>query len=217
MSNILYFEGAGCAPRGEVENCRIRTAFHNADGKGIYLELIGNHIERRISDGQKYAADDCRMFVEFCFYLTGDNDDCNRSRIKITCKDINGDPIEYTKTTILNTVKSLGGQFEKIVVLPDLAGYRVHRDGGGYNFGDAFDFDPVLTVKRELIHSHYYNIERQEGKRYPNFSLWVDEDNPHTLHLLRHFNGYNKHWLIDTSVEDWRQTVRESTLGYYGC
>jgi len=38
----LYFECAGCVPCGEVENCRIRTAFHNDEGKAIYLEVTGN-------------------------------------------------------------------------------------------------------------------------------------------------------------------------------
>jgi len=28
----LFFEGAGCVERGELENCRIRTAFTNDKG-----------------------------------------------------------------------------------------------------------------------------------------------------------------------------------------
>lgn len=28
----LYFEGAGCIPANDVENCRIRTAFTNKAG-----------------------------------------------------------------------------------------------------------------------------------------------------------------------------------------
>ena len=31
MKKTLYFEGAGCVPRNDVENCRIRTAFTNKD------------------------------------------------------------------------------------------------------------------------------------------------------------------------------------------
>ena len=39
----LYFEGAGCIGTqvNDVENCRIRTAFRDNDGKEIYLELGG--------------------------------------------------------------------------------------------------------------------------------------------------------------------------------
>jgi len=36
----LFFEGAGAVERGDVENCRIRTAFTTNDGKKVYLELF---------------------------------------------------------------------------------------------------------------------------------------------------------------------------------
>ncbi len=42
MSKTLYFEGAGwdgCKAEYNGVNCRIRTAFHNNDGRMIYLEL----------------------------------------------------------------------------------------------------------------------------------------------------------------------------------
>lgn len=41
------------------------------------------------------------------------------------------------------------------------------------------------------------------------------------LHLLRHFNGYNKHYIINVesgeSVEDWVASMTEAPLGRYGC
>lgn len=40
---VLYFEGAGCAPCNDVENCRIRTAFTNKEGKKIYIEFISGY------------------------------------------------------------------------------------------------------------------------------------------------------------------------------
>ena len=42
----LYFEGAGCAPRAYVPNCRIRTAFHLDDGRPVYLEISGMETTR---------------------------------------------------------------------------------------------------------------------------------------------------------------------------
>lgn len=36
---VLYFEGAGCVPCNDVENCRIRTAFTNKEGKKFILNL----------------------------------------------------------------------------------------------------------------------------------------------------------------------------------
>ena len=37
MSKVLYFEGAGCVPCNDVENCRIRTAFTNNEGEKVYI------------------------------------------------------------------------------------------------------------------------------------------------------------------------------------
>ena len=44
MTKTLYFEGAGCVPRGEVENCRIRAAFTNDNGEKNYLEMNGMEV-----------------------------------------------------------------------------------------------------------------------------------------------------------------------------
>ena len=54
---------------------------------------------------------------------------------------------------------------------------------------------------------------------YPNFSLWVDEEDAGVLHLLRHFIGYNKHWVIRTdcgeTLDDWMGSMAEAPLGQY--
>jgi len=42
----LYFEGAGSATRGNMENCRIRTAFHSDNGESIYLEMSGVEVTK---------------------------------------------------------------------------------------------------------------------------------------------------------------------------
>lgn len=206
MKKILYFEGAGCAPRGEVENCRIRTAFHLNDGRAVYLELIGVETTKHSAPRVKQYA--VAGFVDFCFYVTGCSDDCNESQIpKYQHKTF-----EYTKKNILKLVNSLGCSFDEIVVLPDLAGYHVHGKGRAVNYGDKFLYDKSLTHRREEIRRHYYDHEKSEGKQYPNLSVWVDAENPAALHLLRHFSGFNKHWTIDPTAECWQDTVQETLL-----
>jgi len=75
----------------------------------------------------------------------------------------------------------------------------------------------MVTKLREEIKKHFYDLEKSEGKKYPNFSLWVDEKDIHLLHLLRHFNGYNKHWSIRTDTENWKDSIQETKLGKYAC
>lgn len=210
MERILYFEGAGCVPRGEVENCRIRTAFHNDKGDSIYLEIIGvevtKHSPARVKSFKNAG------FVDACYYILGDDDE-NKHNIHHR----NSKAFEYTKVEILNFVNSLGCSFDKVVILPDLAGYRVFKDGNGYNFGDNFIYNTETTARAEEIYQHYYELEKGEGKKYPNFSLWVDSDDPGLLHLLRHFNGYNKHWVVRSDVKNWQETVKETILGRCAC
>ena len=95
-----------------------------------------------------------------------------------------------------------------------------------------------MTARREVVYNKVYEIEKAEreadyakqGNPFlhhpgrvasPDFSLWVDEKDPGLLHLLRHFNGYNKHWTIRTDtgnkLEDWMSTAKETWLGQYGC
>ena len=205
----LFFEGAGCVPCGEVANCRIRTAFTNDEGKQIYLEMSGVEVTKNsVSSIKNYKN---AGFVDHCHYITGDQDDENKCLIQ------HQRVFEYTNANILGIVNALGCSFDQIIVLPDLAGYRVFREGKGqkYNFGDEFQFDLELTKKRESIYKHYYELEKTEGKKYPNFSLWVDQDDMNKLHLLRHFNGYNKHWLINIESEGW--IAEEAPLGRYAC
>jgi hypothetical protein len=148
-------------------------------------------------------------FLEFCYYFDGDINDAkswldSRSDFK---------HFEYTHENILNYVNTVcGGEFDEIVILPRLSGYRVHAKKGGYNLGDKFNFDQALMERRKEINKYYYDLEKAEGKEYPNFGAWVDEHNPSILHIIRRFNGYNKHWEIDVSAEDWRSTITQTPL-----
>ncbi len=215
MEKILYFEGAGWADADtskatDVGNCRIRTAFRNDKGEAIYLELTSCEVSKHSAPSlEKYTF---AGFVDSCHYILGDDDEnkhCIHHR--------NSKTFEYTKANILKFVNSLGCSFSEVVILPDLAGYRVFKDGGGHNFGDEFIFNAENTARAEEIHQYFYDLEKSEGKKYPNFSLWVDDADKGLLHLLRHFPGYNKHWTIRTDVENWQETIKEAKLGRCAC
>lgn len=216
MKKVLYFEGAGWADADsskatDMNNCRVRTAFTNDSGKKIYLELtslILNDKERK----KRFPVFNIAVgFIDACFYITGDHNDQNKNSIIHR----NNKAIEYNRANVLKFVNSLGCSFDKVITLPDLAGYRVHADKGGYNYGDEFVYSEELTKRAEQIYKYFYELEQSEGKRHPNFSLWVDENDRARLHLLRHFNGYNKHWTIK-NAESWQDTITDSTLGKYG-
>lgn len=209
----LYFEGAGWSgadiSKATVGNCRIRTAFHLKSGQAVYLELsaceVGKTSPARLQ-GYQYAG-----FVDHCFYITDDkpNDDCNKHRLAIE-RSYN---FEYDHASILKLVNTMGGDFDAVEVLPDLSGYRVHASRGGYNFGDEFVPDREAIKRAHEVHAYFHELEKKQGKQYPNFSLWNDEADKTKLHLLRHFNGYNKHWTIDVSRDDWQNTVTETGPG----
>lgn len=52
----LIFEGAGCVPCNDIENCRIRTRIKTKDGRIIYLECTS--LEKN---------EDFIGFVDYCF------------------------------------------------------------------------------------------------------------------------------------------------------
>lgn len=211
MAKTLYFEGAGLEGTGnpEVGNCRIRTAFHNDKGEAIYLEINGFEVSQKSASFLKkyqYAG-----MVDSCHYILGDDDENKHS-----IKDARHNTFEYTTAEIRKFVNSLGCSFGTVVILPDLAGYRVFKEHEGHNFGDEFQFNAERTARAKEVRQYFYDLEKSEGKEYPNLSLWVDQDSPEMLHLLRHFSGYNKHWVIQ-NVENWQETVRETILGKYAC
>lgn len=172
MKKILYFEGAGWPEadisKATVGNCRIRTAFRNDEGRAIYLEMSASEVGKHSAPSIQHLT--YAGFVTDCFYITGDSEDCNKRGI--VCR--NERVLEYNKENILGFVNWLGCSFDEIVILPDLAGYRVFGDNvkgiEHYNYGDEFQYNAELTNRAEEIHSHFYALEKSEGKQYPNFS-----------------------------------------------
>lgn len=185
----LYFEGAGCVPRGDLENCRIRTAFTLDNGKKVYLEIMGFEVTKHTA--AIYAGLTNVTYIDYCFYITGDKDDCQKNRIyEEDGKTIERQKhFEYNRENLLAFVNSLGASFDAVEILPDLAGYRVHKDGGGYNYGDEFYYDRERTAQAEKIKQYFYDFEKNElGKEYPNFSIYFAND---ILKVVIHYNRFN--------------------------
>lgn len=171
----LYFEGAGWSgadiSKATVGNCRIRTAFRLDDGRAVYLEIIACEVTKNSPEAWrpfKYAG-----FVDDFHYIDGDAARYPRGQFS---------PFEYDHAGILALVNSLGASFDAVEVLPDLGGYRVHADDGGYNYGDAFRPDRQLITAREEVHAYLHQKEVARGERFPCYSLWVDHEDPAVLH-----------------------------------
>jgi len=218
MKKTLYFEGAGWSDadisKNTIGNCRVRTAFINNEGRKIYFEASAATIynEKNKKEIERYW-----LYINHVFYITGDEDDCNNNRIKFDWQDLR-ENYNYSKEDITKWInKNLNCNFETIKVLPDLGGYSVHGENRTYNMMEDYNYNPELIRIREEIEKHFYEFEKSEGKKYPNFSLWVDTEDIHLLHLLRHFNGYNKHWSIRTDTDNWKDTITETKLGSYAC
>jgi len=194
MKKTLYLEGAGCVPCNDVENCRIRTAFTNKEGKKIYIEFLSGYKHTRQKNG-KVVSEPNYLSCDACFYITDDPeiDDCNKSRLSCE-RNQEIEKVEYTKENITAFVNQYcNADFDEIVVLDDLAGYRVHRDNGkyntpeGYNFGDVFNYDAELTRKR---------IEKVEEMK-KEFCALFNQKYDNTSYFIR-----NNQLIVRINVED---------------
>lgn len=237
---ILYFEGAGArfsdASKDAIIRCRIRTAFHLDDGRAVYLEIVGS--DRKGTPPHNYPEWRYTGFVVACFEITDEdpNEDERKYSFRDPCRNMT---VRYKNLDILEFVNGLEASFDAIQVLPALGGYKVFpmcqtcKGLERFNYGDEFVFDPEMLMKREAVYSFVYNLELAERKKdrstgegrfvhpsagadYPDFSLWVDEEDHNVLHLLRQFNGYQKHWTLRTdmgdTLSDWISTMEESSL-----
>lgn len=192
QKKILYFEGAGWVPCGNVENCRIRTAYKNKNDDIVYLELLGN---------AAYQWDNGHIDIAYITKPTTDKNgvihwnDCNSNQYE------NKQSFKYTKSEILRIVNtSFGGDFDEIVVLPNLAGYQVHKENVEkidyesyaecpFNLSDDFVFDKARTEQTEKIAKYFYDYEKNVmGKKYPDCSVYFKND---VLTVIMHYNCYN--------------------------
>lgn len=185
MKKTLYFEGAGCVPCNDVENCRIRTAFTNKEGKKIYIEFLRGYKNERKANG-KVVSEPNYLYYDSCHYITDDPeiDDCNKSRLDCE-RNQKIKKVKYTKENILAFVnKYCNADFDEIVVLDNLAGYRVfadiedpkkHNTYAMYNFGDVFNYDTELTKKRrEKVEKMKKEFCFLFNQKYDNTNYWVE-------------------------------------------
>lgn len=189
----LYFEGTGCVPANDVENCRIRTAFTNKAGEKIYLEMSSGCKHTRVRYGvagklespkKIITTEDGYICCDFCHYITSDPkiDDVNYSRL--SCERNAELKMKYTKANILAFVNEhCNADFDEIVVLDNLAGYRVFADYTKdtvntplmYNYGDTFEYDAELTKKhRAKVEQMKKEFERLFNQRYDNTSYYIE-------------------------------------------
>lgn len=133
MKKILLFEGAGCVPCGDLENCRIRTAFTNDEGKQIYLEIIGcettKHSAPKFQQFRNYG------FIDHAFTITEEEPNYHEFPF------VRNFSFEYTRAEILKFVNSkLNCSFEVIATdnRHTETAYRVHRERGSYNLMDDY-------------------------------------------------------------------------------
>lgn len=133
MKKTLLFEGAGCVPRGDLENCRIRTAFTNDEGKQIYLEILG--METTKSSAPKFQQFTNYGWADHCFYIGEDN-----APEFILPIQRNGS-FEYCRAEILRFVNTnLHCSFDDIDISNGCApgAYRVFGDKSKYNFMEDY-------------------------------------------------------------------------------
>ena len=93
--------------------------------------------------------------------------------------------VKYTKENILAFVnENCNADFDEIVILDDLAGFRVHSGKGKYNtperynYGDMFNYDADLTRRRrEKIEEMKKEFLCIIQSKYDNTSYWIDDNN----------------------------------------
>lgn len=134
MKKTLLFEGAGCVPRGDLENCRIRTAFTNDEGKQIYLEILG--METTKSSAPKFQQFTNYGWFDHCCFI-------NEGGFagEVLPMQRNGS-FEYCRAEILRLVNTkLHCSFDDVAISDGWkpGGYRVFGDKPHqYNFMEDY-------------------------------------------------------------------------------
>lgn len=189
----LYFEGAGCFSDsfGEPRNCRIRTALTANDGIRWYVELHGWKQSKEWHKAhQGYDPAECVGWVDCCIQITEDK---TTPTVRHPIHRKRNFPWTYEAIlTIVN--EELGCSFDRVEVLPNLAGYRVfkeHKTEGTdwHNYGDVFVFDPETTAEAERIEARELQRQKDLGEKSPCLSVWRDENDLMILHVLHFRQG----------------------------
>lgn len=164
----LYFEGAGCVPRGDVANCRIRTAFRNDRGTLFYLELIGVEVNR-------WTSPELRCYqtigtVEHCYAISYGENENNFDRDKIERK-VN---YEYSEAGILRMINDkLCCSFTDIFVGDSFDGYRVHGPNHTVIPMEDYPWNPEKAQRaREAYNKIDMEIREKLNEKYSKVGLY---------------------------------------------
>lgn len=177
-NKVLWFEGAGCAERGDVPNCRIRTAFRNDKGDVLYLEISGMEVTKHTPKHLKHFKN--VGWVDHCHYIHGGNDDCNNYPFHVCERNRN---FEYSQQGILKFVnEELGCSFTEIKVADSFFRYRVHGAKGVSNLMDDHTFDEEHAAKARAAFTKIdYEIRERLGEKYSKISLCEVNDDSLTV------------------------------------
>lgn len=168
----LYFEAAG-SPHADYNgiNCRIRTAFINDFGSAIYLEISGWQGAK-----DKKAMAHIWHCVETVkvrkFEFKTNRSDNGENDVRGLKSDF-----EYTPENIRKFVnEQLKCSFDNIVVLDNLAGYRVHGKNGRYNLMEDFEYNEELTKRRiAKVAEISENYKNAFNMKYDNTSYYIED------------------------------------------
>lgn len=194
----------------DVGNYRIRGTFHDKDNNIIFVEF-GRGYERN-SKGKTISS--IKLCVDFQFNTTI-SWDCNESSIKIDYELLKN--YNYTKADILRYIKDVFGvEFESLELIDtSVCNYDYHTTPG-----DTFQLDEKLIAQNQKIRDYFYNYEKNvENKRYPNFSMYYENNK---LIVLLHYNCYNDIITIDNPFEfDFNyqkpvEKIQQAQINYYG-
>jgi len=164
----LFFEGAGAVERGDVENCRIRTAFTTNDGKKVYLELWGVEVNERTP--AKWKPYKNAGIVDYCYEITEDGE-----RYLI---DVETRSFEYSKLGILNFVNLyLDCSFTDIKILDEFDCYFVNKSDGGCNLIEDYTYNEKRSqAARKAFHDIDMSIRKRMGEKYSKIQLVAVKD-----------------------------------------
>jgi len=158
--------------------------------KKIYIELLSGYKHTKVEYGKngrklknpKWVSEDGYLSCDFCYYITDDPkiNDCNFSRLDCE-RNTEMEKVKYTKENILTFVnENCNADFDEIVILDDLAGFRVHNSEGKYNtserynFGDIFNYDAELTRRRrEKVEEMKQEFCDLFNQKYDNTSYFI--------------------------------------------
>jgi len=186
MEKNLYLVKMGCdynenetdMQGSDVGNYRIRGTFHDKKGNLIFIEF---------GSGCKYQNNKLinriKLRIDHQFNASQDWDE-NKSHIKIDYQKL--DAYNYTKKDILLYIqKKFGVKFDNLILIDrSICNYDYKKIAG-----DEFIPDTKAIEQAQKIKDYFYKFEKeQEGKKYPNFSIYYDND---ILTVLKHYNGFN--------------------------